>query len=94
MGKRVNRPLIGMKKAAHSFAETSLATQIQASLIGETLTNASVPVWEKCITLVKRMIRSQIGMLTTADGLVIRKIVTLLQANPIGKTRILAHVAA
>jgi hypothetical protein len=33
-------------------------------------------------------------MLTTADGLVIRKIVTLLQANPIGKTRILAHVAA
>jgi hypothetical protein len=33
-----------MKKAAHSFAESSLATQIQASPIGKILTNANAPV--------------------------------------------------
>jgi hypothetical protein len=44
MVKRMNKLLIGMKQAAHSFAETSLATQIQASPIGKILTNANAPV--------------------------------------------------
>jgi hypothetical protein len=57
-----------MKKAAHSFAETNLATQIQASLTGKILTNANAPVWEKWHTMVKRVNRPQIGMKQAAHS--------------------------
>jgi HAMP domain-containing protein len=85
MVKRMIRPLIGMKKAAHSFAETNLATQIQASPIGKILTNANAPVWEKWHTMVKRVNKPQIGMKQAAHSFAETSLATQIQASLTGK---------
>jgi hypothetical protein len=74
-----------MKKAAHSFAETNLATQIQASLTGKILTNANVPVWEKWHTMVKRMNKLLIGMKQAAHLFAETSLATQIQASLTGK---------